>query len=201
MPRGSGKKNLESKKYKRNEEEEEENIEDEIINEDEGNTKKSSKKKSSKIEKNKKNKKNENEDEDELSDLDVEDENNAESINNDEIVSTYKPEKAPIKFIDPKTPIGALKTDDVLSYLIQVGTDTLNPQLKFGALNLLRQLTGKRRRHPSMYNPPMYGSKREDYNPRGFTQRNGHMNRRNMQQKFQQRTQTTTNGDLYGDQE
>lgn len=138
--------------------------------------------------------------EDPLTDLDAEEidetAETGESGENDEVVSSHKQERPPVKVIDPKTPIGTLKTDDILTYLIQVGADTLNPQLKFGALNLLQQLTGRRRRT----HPPSYGSKRGGY-PRGFVQRGGRGGGRGFMPRIQPpaRGQTEQN-DLYEDQ-
>ncbi|MEM3061961.1 MAG: hypothetical protein QW303_00245 [Nitrososphaerota archaeon] len=84
------------------------------------------------------------EDEDELSDLELVEEDS----NQIEEGPLESQKNQPTKVIDPKTPIGDLKTDDILTYLIQIGKDTLNPQLKFGAYDLLMQLTGRRRRYP-----------------------------------------------------
>jgi hypothetical protein len=86
-----------------------------------------------------------------LSDLEVDEE---DPSNIDEVVSgtTHSP---PHKEINPRTPIGDLKIEDVLGFLIQTGAQTLNPQLKYGALNLLQQLTGRRRRRPGP--PPHRG--------------------------------------------
>ena len=47
--------------------------------------------------------------------------------------------------VNPAIAIGKLGIPDILNHLINVGTDTLNPQLKYGAINLLNQLTGKAR--------------------------------------------------------
>lgn len=161
MPR---QKKVEDKKKSRKPKEEE--IEDEIIEEE---IEEKPKKKTSKS-KSKKNKKVD--EEDELSDLDVGDEvdedieSGMDGDDNDEIVSSgkaksIKPEK---KVIDPNTKIGSLKTDDILSYLIQIGTDTLNPRLRSGAINLLKELKGRRRRQPN-FQKPMYG--------RGFSRGRG----------------------------
>lgn len=188
------------KKKKEIEEEVEDIINDDDEEEDE--TPKKSKKETSKSSKSKKSKKAD-EDEDELSELEgVDDEElPVESNENDEVATSQRSEKRPVKIIDPKTPIGSLKTDDILSYLIQVGTDTLNPQLKYGALNLLQQLTGRRRR-------PMYGSKSNRGFPRGgggFQQRGGRPNGgRGMMQRSHPRQQTGMSNSaepLYNDDE
>ncbi|XWV25918.1 hypothetical protein QJ857_gp1162 [Tupanvirus soda lake] len=204
MPRGKKSQETNTRKNKKiveDEEQEDENLEDEILEDEEESTpKKKSSKKTAPKNKPKKGKKADAEDEDELSDLDVDDEDDApaiESAENDKIVSSQKHERPPIKVIDPKTPIGNLKTDDVLSYLIQVGTETLNPQLKYGALNLLKQLTGRRRRHP----PPTYGSKsNRNFNNRGgFSQRGGRGGR-NSGPRNQSRSQANNSAeDLYGE--
>ena len=99
-----------------------------------------------------KNKKEEEEDDEvasDLSDVDVEDQENQfqEDGENDELLEAKDVNKPTRKPINPKTPIGDLKTEDILSYLIQIGGDNLNPQLKYGALNLLNQLTGRRGRN------------------------------------------------------
>jgi hypothetical protein len=128
---------------------------------------------------------------DELSDIELnEEEVPIESDDNDEIATSYSTnqilstyvEKNRLensfgsgKKIDPNTPIGSLKTVEIISYLIQVGTETLNPQLKSGALNLLRQLSGRR-----PY--PLYGSKRGGFG-RGFVRGRG---RRGLSSRFPQ---------------
>jgi len=85
------------------------------------------------------------EQEDELSEIEVNDENeNTTGGENDEILIGNKSNKPQRTNIDPKTPIGNLKTNEILNYLIQVGDHTLNPQLKFGTLELLAKLTGRR---------------------------------------------------------
>ena len=47
------------------------------------------------------------------------------------------------KIIDPETPIGKLSIQDILCYCAQFGEDSNNPQLYFGAANLLAQLTDR----------------------------------------------------------
>lgn len=47
---------------------------------------------------------------------------------------------------DPTKPIGELNIEEILSYLIEQGRDSLNPKLKNGSLNLLRELKGMPRR-------------------------------------------------------
>jgi hypothetical protein len=61
---------------------------------------------------------------------------------------------------DPKAAIGTLKTDEILKFLIDRGSESLNPRLKFGAISLLQDLTGQRRRG--------YGSKRGGYRGNNF---------------------------------
>ena len=173
MARGKGKRETTPKRNKKiveEEEEEEENIEDEII-EEEPPKRKSSKKVVVKGKNNKKGKKDE--DEDELSDLDVDEEDQPaiESAENDVVISSQIHDRQPRKMIDPKTPIGQLSIQDGLSYYIQLGEDSCNPQLKYGALNLLKQLTGRRRNGPQNF-----GSKSNHggFVPRGgFQQRGG----------------------------
>ena len=122
-------------------------------------------KKSKKVSDKKKSKKSrKDEPEDELSDIDIDNESGNDLEGNDEVIngdSFSKRKQIPRKEIDPETPIGELKTEDILSYLINIGNDTLNPQLKFGSLDLLNQLTGRRRRQP------MYGANRGNFNQRG----------------------------------
>lgn len=163
MPRGK----KESNKKKKSKDVEDSEESEDILEEEEEDTPKKSKKSS----KTDKKKKKETTDEDELSDLDVDEEDGndtaPDSGDNDEIVSS-KPKRVekPIKKIDPDIAIGSLKTDEILSFLIEKGHETLNPNLKYGALNLLKELTGKRRRQ-------QYGSKRGGHNnyPRGFNSR------------------------------
>lgn len=156
---GSKKKTDESTKNKRSKK-----IEELIVDDNEVSDKKSSKYKD------KKNKKLTNE-EDELSDLDLDDNDLAEPETNDDndaIIDNSKIKKNERILIDPKTQIGKLRPDEILSYLIQLGGETLNPQLKYGALNLLRQLSGKRRN-----NQMNSGSKRGgNYQPRNNFSRN-----------------------------
>lgn len=158
MPRV--KKSGQSKKSKKIIEEEDDDF-DQIIEEDEPVKKKSSRKSS-------KSKKEvvESSSEDDLSDLDI-NESDApprETHDNDVVVNSRR-DKQPVKIIDPETPIGELKTDEILNYLINEGDKTLNPQLKFGALKLLKQLTGK-------WRSSNYTSKR-GYDSRRFSQRGG----------------------------
>ena len=212
MPRG--KKTQESSKRKTKKVVDDEDFEEEIVNDDEEQEelpkKKSSKKPAAKSKTPKKNKKSDPDEEDDLSDLDVDDEDTPaiESADNDTVVS-QRHERTPPKIIDPKTPIGQLKTDDILSYLIQVGSDTLNPQLKYGALNLLKQLTGRVRRPQQQYGSK---SNRNGFNQRtvgGFAPRggNGGNNGRNQNNytpnnKNKHRSQQKDNNDdLYDDQE
>lgn len=180
MPRTTKKDTSKDSKKKKSKdiiEEEVEEEEDEDLLEEEP-VKKS--KKNSKVDK-KKSKKEAapEESEDDLSDLDIEDDiaEGNDSGDNDEIIShksrKNEKERQPIKKIDPETPIGSLKIDEILSFLIQKGDESLNPQLKFGSLNLLKELTGKKRRGQ------MYGSKsnRNNFNngnnnTRGFNPRN-----------------------------
>lgn len=151
--------NSSKRRSKKEEDDEEQEVE---IEENESKKKSTSKKpsktsakskKSDKSDKSDKPDKTGNDSEDDLSDLDVDEEvSQLEITDNDEVVVSQKPERPPRKLIDPSTPIGQLNTQDILSYLIKIGEDNLNPQLRFGALNLLQQLTGGRRR-------PAYGSK------------------------------------------
>lgn len=210
MPRGKKAQETSKKRTKKMAEEEED--EDEIIEEDEAPVKKNTRKQSTKNSKSKGKKKAESEEEDELSDLQVDDDDDTnESGENEEVVMSHKREKQPIKKIDPKTAIGDLTVEDVLNYLVQKGIDNLNPTLKFGALELKGQLTGRRRRHPQTY-----GSKRNNYgpNPR-FNNNRGNqysqgsnrgglngLNGRNMQQSSSRNPQRQSypQEDLYNDE-
>lgn len=49
-----------------------------------------------------------------------------------------------IKQIDPKSEIRTLETDEILRYLIKRGTDLKSPTLKYGATNLLNELSARR---------------------------------------------------------
>ena len=203
MPRGkktptNNKKEL--KKKTKKDEDEEDSLE-EIIEDDEEEAPKKTKKKTAQKSKGK-SKKAESEEEDELSDIDDEEDDNSplETNENDEVVTSNKPDRPPIKVVDPKTPIGKLKTDEILSYLIQQGTDSLNPQLKYGALNLLKQLTGRQRRPQ----PSFQTGGRGNFNPRGsFSQRGGRPNNggrgASHSSNHQQRAPSSQRGDLYED--
>lgn len=180
MPRA---KKIEDPK-KRSKKQDEVIEDDEIIDEaDEVGSVKNSKKSKSKSVPSKKSKersRNDSEDEvdDELSDIEMEDETpQNEGSENDEVVRTGpRSHSRPQKLIDPKSTIGDLKTEDILSYLIQVGDTTLNPQLKYGALNLLRDLTGKSRRPRPR---PEFGSKRCGFGRSDRGGRNGYGGDRN----------------------
>lgn len=163
MPRGKKTEETTRKKGKKVEEEEE--VDDDIIEEEDQprGRKKAAPKKG------KKSRKDDDEQEDELSDIDIDEEaegaGNQDTGDNDEIVPGQKFVR---KVVDPKTAIGKLKPDEILNYCIQLGEDACNPQLKFGALNLLNQLTGRRRK------PQGRGGARGGYNTRGdFNQRGG----------------------------
>lgn len=155
MPRS--KKGDESKNKKKKEDIEEELAKDELYKE---------KKKSGSKSKLKTHKKFE-EEEDELSEIDerelTDNEENEQATVPSPSTRVHKREA-----IDPNTPIGKLKPNEILSYLIKLGGDTLNPQLKYGSIDLLNQLTGRRRRYQ------MYGSKRND---NGFNRNHGGFNR------------------------
>lgn len=123
-----------------------------------------------------KKKETESEEEDVLSDIDVEEDDMpaVESDENDNIVSHRK--QVFHKEIDPNTPIGELRADDILSFLIEMGKRDLNPQLKFGALNLLKTLKGNKR-HPNRH----YGSKgpSNNYNHNNYIPNNRNNTRGN----------------------
>jgi hypothetical protein len=153
------------------------------------------------------------EEEDQLSDIDVneedegsDEENNQSNQNNqnnqnnhneqdndnDEVVPS-RPPRPERKMINPKTPIGDLAIDEVLSYLIQVAEKSLNPQLKFGCVGLIKQLTGRQTRRPA------YGSK-SNRNPQQYGQqfqRGRGGNQQGSQQGRQQGNQSY--GQLYND--
>ncbi|BCS83363.1 hypothetical protein QLL95_gp0760 [Cotonvirus japonicus] len=162
---------------KKVQDEDEENVSEEEQIEEEPKSRKLGKRQSNK--KDKKSKKSESEDdEDKLSDLDVEgievDDDPIETSENDEIIKTPKKNNYVKIKIDPSTPIGELKVDEVLLYLQDKGEQTLNPQLKHGARNLLNQLLG---RNPNR----RFGSKRGGGHPsssgRGnFVPRGGRFN-------------------------
>ena len=150
------------------EEEEEDVTSDEVIEEPKSGRKTASKAKPAK--KGKKRVEDDDEDSDELSDLPVDDiEALEDSGDNDEVVTNNKPDRPPRKIIDPKSRIGSLGIDDILAYLIQVGEQNMNPQLKYGAINLLGQLSGRRRRPPqqNFIRRGTFGSPRGTYMQRG----------------------------------
>lgn len=120
------------------------------------------------LDKEKKNKKKVKEDDSEISDIDLDenevnehqsnetnDNDDSSKQNEDEYENgnQHKIEQL-YEDVDPKSRLCDLRPDKILSYLIKLGNDTLNPQLKFGALNLLKTLQGRRRRRTA------YGSKR-----------------------------------------
>jgi len=179
MPRG--KKNMDdSKKKKKTSEDDIIDDDDGIIDDDTDN--KRGKKTASR--KGKKSKKGD-EEEDELSDLEIDIENsNQTQENNDNDVIINGQRNIQRKAIDPNAPIGELKTDDILGYLIERGNETLNPQLKFGAINLLNQLKGRRGRMPNnRFNNNMPNNNFNRNNPNG---RNGQNYNQRNQQKFRQ---------------
>ena len=93
-------------------------------------------------------KKSKNDDEDELSDLDVDDQDIVKS-------SPPKAEKHTFKEVDPTTQIDKLTVGEICAYLFFKGEKEFNPKLKFGALNLFKDLTGKKKKHPA---PRQYGA-------------------------------------------
>lgn len=66
-----------------------------------------------------------------------------ESSDNDSVVKQKPRQPFKKNLVDPTTPIGELSIVDGLRYYIQLGESSCNPQLRQGALNLLRQLTGR----------------------------------------------------------
>lgn len=132
---------------------------------------------------------------DELSDLDLDDEdgdgNDApaiESGDNDTIVASgNRREKPQRKIIDPTTPIGDLSIQDGLSYYIQLGEELCNPQLRYGALDLLNRLTGKPRRRRNFGSKTNYGSKSSRNNGPNNNENNGRVG--NNQRNFDVRNQ------------
>jgi hypothetical protein len=84
-------------------------------------------------------------DEDELSDINIENENNVDEIINED--ESIKKIDRQIKKIDPKTPIGELKIPEIFNYLINLGEENYNPRLRFGMINLLKELMGQKRHY------------------------------------------------------
>lgn len=156
--------------------EDDDNIDDDILEEEEETKPARKNKKENKSSKGKKAKHSDSEESDELSDLDVdEDIPPVESAENDQVVSTQKPQhpkKPDIKKIDPKTQIGELKPVEIFSYLIQLAEEegNPNPTLRRVAVNSLLELTG-RRRHPRQFQggPPQG---RLNFGPRFANRRN-----------------------------
>ncbi len=165
-----------------------------------GSSKLSKSSKSSRSSKTKKSKKTDNntgdageDEEDELSDLDVHDDDMPAETNDQDEIVTFKPERPPIKIIDPKSQIGKLKPEEILNYLIQYGTENTNPTLKVGAIILLKKITGKYRR------PNNNGSKRNGP-PRGFPRGGGRGGGgRGFNPRNQQRGQVPPQENLYDD--
>lgn len=118
-----------------------------------------------------------------LSDVELDEE--AEEGENDEIVEA-KSRRPPVKKIDPESAIGELKVDEILSYLIQHATDTMNPELRNGCVGLLKRLKGGRR--------PRYGSKTN----RGRGNFGGYQNDRNNQDSYGQQYQPQRNQNNFG---
>ncbi|AEQ32667.1 hypothetical protein [Acanthamoeba polyphaga mimivirus] len=154
------KKNQDSGKKKATKNHDEDEIVESVASDDEQLEEEKPSKRSSKKTTKKKSKKSESESEDDLSDIDVDAEDAPiESSENDEIIaSKFKP----VKEIKADAPIGSLGIDDILTYLIQEGEKTLNPQLKHGARDLLNLLKG---RGKNFRHAPRYGSKRGGYPP------------------------------------
>ena len=191
---GSGRKKSESNKKKVKKIEENDEVSDEEVQE-EGEDEKKSKKTKKHSSKTKK----VDDEDDELSDLDVEaEEAVVESADqNDMVTSNQSNFNNKFRTIDPKSRLCDLKADAILNYLIQLGNDDLNPQLKYGALNLLKQLTGKRRNHPQMYGNQTHGYHNNNQNQRPFDpQRNNAGRGRQMYQK-QNMSKNPMNGDIY----
>src|ERR1700733_1234020 len=94
------------------------------------------------------------------------------------------------KEINPKSKIGDLNTQEILSYLIKVGKDSLNPTLANGALRLLKELTGRNRPPPQRF-----GSK---------TNRNNYYNNNNNYKNYNRNNSRgphpSTDNDIYTDQ-
>lgn len=104
--------------------------------------------------------------EDELSDLELNDEDdNSGHVKNEKNAMFQK--------IDSSTPIEKLNINEILSYLYFKGEDSFNPKLKFGALNLMKDLTGKKRRSGSKRE----GSKRDTYKSSDRRESNDHGSR------------------------
>ena len=203
MPRGKKTSESVSKKSKKHEEVDEVDVDvDEVELVSKKTSKKSSKDKSSK--------KKPIEVEDDLSELDIDDDDDIpahESAENDTVVQTVQKEREkPVrKTIDPKTPIGELSIQDGLNYYIQLGDQTCNPSLKYGALNLLKDLTGRRRPGQN------YGSKSNrngnggpQFNQRGGSQNRGRGGSQNRGRTFNPRStpqQRESVAELYDEQE
>jgi len=234
MPRGKNSKKPSKDSKKRNKTIEDEELEIESADDEPKKSKDMSRdkrnKKSKKVD-------SDSEQEDELSDLELDQqeasatnnvmENDVDSIMNDTMditdttnmiedrhrntnssqKSTHQ-QKSQHKMIDATIPIGQLKTDEILSYLIQIGKRDLNPKLQSGALNLLKELTGRRR------HPPKYGSKPNyhgyngygqgpypNHSGRGYNQRytNGGGRGRNSAPRNQMKNSEPVSEDLYED--
>ena len=84
--------------------------------------------------------------EDEMSDINLED----EEIDDAPVIKANKQNALKTKSVDPKTPIGELKIDDILAHLYQRGMEEANPTLRHCAEKSYRELfyTNNRRRYP-----------------------------------------------------
>ena len=172
--KSSTQKTRKSKKVQEPEEFEHSDVEDvELDEEEEEPVRKSSKKRKTKKEPS------EQELEDELSDIDIEPTEPKESSENDHVTKTKQNNKRPRNKprqrepIDPERKLKDVTLLEHLEYLIQVGTESCNPTLRFGIISLKNELRGiKPRQYGSKTARPKYGSK-TNRNPQYPTSKRG----------------------------
>lgn len=80
--------------------------------------------------------------EDELSDIEVDEVTHQDTTHN-------KPKR---QETNPLTPIGELNVEEILNYIIKVGHDTYNPDLKYGCLEIKKKITGQGRKNNNYQN-------------------------------------------------
>lgn len=101
---------------------------------------------------------------------DLEDVGNASERETPQEIDREDSGKTKHESIDPTTPIGKLSIKEILVYLMQKGEKEFNPNLRYGARNLLARLRPRNRRNNN------YGSKRNE--PRKASTANYPDNRR-----------------------
>ena len=102
--------------------------------------------------------------EDELSDIDVNDDTTAATNNVQKSKPSTKHNKPNQNYdVDSACPIGELKVTDILNYLVQKGIETSNPVLKYGAINLKKEINGTNA--PKRFTKPSYNQGQGQFPP------------------------------------